>query len=155
MRTRILFFFQQRDVPIRGRGHRSVDFSLFPLRREVALVCGRQVPTVNRESGGFEYVESSSGWAVRAVAGGRDAFDPRVGFVSGLCCPEVVNQPSAIPGGAGSLDESESRRFVVDVQRDSASLEPLCPQGLCCVARDELGLPDDLHFIAICAEETE
>ena len=117
-----LFLYQQRDVPIRGRGHRSVDFSLFPLRREVALVCGGQVPTVDRESGGFEYVESSSGRAVRAIAGGRDAFDPCVGFASGLCCPEVVNQPSAIPGGAGSLDEAESGGLVIEVEHQPSSL---------------------------------
>ena len=80
---------------------------MFSLRREAALAVGGQLPTVDREPGGFEYVESSSGRAVRAIAGGGDAFDPRVGFVPSFGCPEAVDQPSAVSGGAGSFDEPE------------------------------------------------
>ena len=70
-------------------------------------------------------------------------------------CPEAVDQASAVSGGAGSFDEPEPGSFVVDVQRDPATLEPLRPQGLCCVARNELSLSYDLHFVALGAEETE
>ena len=148
-------FSQQRDAPIRGRGHWSADYSLFPLRREAILVRGRQFPTVDRETGGFEYVESSSGRAVRTIAGGKDAFDPCVGFVPSFGCPEAVDQPSAVSGGAGSFDEPEPGSLVVDVQRDSATLEPLRPQSLCCVTRNEFGLSYDLHLAALGAEEVK
>ena len=70
---------------------------------------------VDREPGGFEYVESSSGRAVCAVASGRDAFDPRVGSVSGLGCPEAVDQPRAVSGSTGSFNEPKSGRLVVNV----------------------------------------
>ena len=80
---KILFFplVHQRVSPIRGRDHLSVGSSSFPLCREVALVGGRQLSTVDREPGGFEYVESSSrGPSAQLLAGGTRsiyALDPR------------------------------------------------------------------------------
>ena len=85
---------------------------------------------VDREPGGFEYVESSSGRAVCAVASGRDALDPCVGSVPSLGCPEAVDQPSAVSGGTGSFDEPKPGSFVVDVQCDPATLD-LCVHRIC------------------------
>ena len=106
-----------------------------PLFHEALLVGGRDLDLPDGQWRACEDVEPPSGGAVSAIAGRKCPGNPRGCLVLGFCCPIFVDEPGAVQGRAGSVDESESGGFIVDVDDQPSVPETFFPDYLCCVAR--------------------